>query len=498
MREIFTDKNFITAKLILVAKLLLILALLIFFVPLFVLPFFDHPSADDYICGYNLKNQGFWGYQSFIYDTWGGRFAATFAGAVLAKNNFLYNHYYLHSLLLVLMNIVAVFFLLAVINKHVLKDERLKRNFLFVALLFAALQYCVLVEPSTYIFWFSGAVTYQLPVILLQFQIGLWIIVLHTDKAFIKFISLVLLLLLVFIVNGFNELFIVAQGFILLLLFLSGLYKKLSKFFIALMLIGFITSSLIVVLSPGIHTRTDIIEPKGFLTGAIATGFHVAETLWSICRNPLTWIAFVTIFLYGNSSNERFRGYVFIKTCAKKRWLLPVLTILFAVIAVAIAVFGLKGGIIPDRYVNAIAVITLCFLLLLSFTEGVLANKIFKTYLLQTKLLLLVASIVALLANNYIKDGYKSLISAPVYHAIMNEREAVLKNAAGKHETVVLQTYDTALKEHLENDYSSSSKTLYDLVQQKPSFIFFNDDLATEYSTEILKAFYKVDSITVK
>jgi len=498
MRELLTDKNFITAKLIVVAKLLLILALIVFFVPLFVLPFFDHASADDYICGYHLATKGFWNYQSFIYNNWGGRFAATFTGALFAKNNFLYSHYYLHSLLLIILNITAVFFILAVINKLVLKDEQVKRNFVFAALLFTALQYCVLVEVSTYIFWFSSAVTYQLPIILLQFQIGLWIVALHTNNAIVKFLSLILLVLLVFIVNGFNELFIVTQVFVLSFVFFSNGYKKLSKSFIVLILISFITSSLIVVLSPGIHSRTDIIEPKSFFTGITAAGFHVAETLWGICRNPLAWIAFAVVFLYGNANNEKLCNYVLMQTCKKKRWLLPVVTVLFVVIAVAIAVFGLKGGIIPDRYVNAVVVVMLCFLLLLCFTEGVLAHKIFNTYSLQVKLFLLVASIIALLANNYIKDGYKSLISAPVYHAIMNERETILKNAAGKHEMAVLQTYDNALKDHLEKEYSSSPKTLYDLVQQKPSFIFFDDDLVTEYSIGTLKAFYKVDSISVK
>jgi len=109
-----------------------------------------------------------------------------------------------------------------------------------------------------------------------------------------------------------------------------------------------------------------------------------------------------------------------------------------------------------------------------------------------------VLSIICLLANNYIKDGYKSMIIAPLYNNIMNEREVILRNASGKNEKVSLETYDTALKDHLANDYSKSSKTLYDLVQQKPSFIFFNDDLATQYSTETLQAFYKVDSIIVK
>ena len=121
MREFLTDKDYIIAKLLLVAKIILALAFIVFFAPLFILPFFNHPCADDYICGYHLTTKGFWEYQSFIYNNWGGRFAATFIGALFAKNNWLYEHYYFHSLLLIVLNIASVFFTFSVINKYILK-----------------------------------------------------------------------------------------------------------------------------------------------------------------------------------------------------------------------------------------------------------------------------------------------------------------------------------------------------------------------------------------
>ena len=298
MREFLSDKNFITTKLLLGAKLLLILALLIFFVPLFVLPFFDHASADDYICGYHLSNKGLWDYQTFIYNNWSGRFAATFIGSMFARNNFLYDHYYFHSLLLIFLNVFSVFFLLAVLNRYILKDELVKKNFIWIGLLFLALQYCSIAEPSTYIFWFSSAVTYQLPVILLELQVGLWVMALHTNNAFLKITSCAKLILFVFIINGFNELFIIVQAFLLVIIFLSVAKKKLSKIFTLLLVLSFITSALLVLLSPGIQSRTSVIESKGFFVGITAVGFHVAETLWCLFKNPLSWLAIVIVFGY--------------------------------------------------------------------------------------------------------------------------------------------------------------------------------------------------------
>lgn len=499
MREFLSDKNFITGKFILVAKLLLVIALLIFFLPLFILPFFNHPCADDYICGTHLSTKGFWEYQSFIYNNWGGRFAATFVGSLFATDNYLYDHYWLHSVLLLLLYILSGLFMISTLNKYVLKDEAVQKNIAWICLLFVALQVCSLAEPSTFIFWFSSAITYQLPVVLLQLQVGLWIMILHTNKPLAKLPAYILLPLLMIVVNGFNELFIVVQAFLLLFVFLSGGQKKMPKLFTVIILLGFVASALIVLLSPGIHSRTAIIEPKGILVGIAAVGYHIAESLWSIGKNPIFWFAVIMLFVYGNYGRQKFRHLSLVKVFIKKRWLLPVMIIMFLMIAIGIAVIGLKGGIIPDRFVNAVITVSIVLLLVLAFAEGVVLERLQVNFLSTTlQLFIFFVAVVGLLANSYIKDAYKSLIAAPMYNTIMSERETKLKEAALNKQPAVVESYDASLKKYLQQDYGNSTKTLQDLVQQKPSFIFFEDDLTTEYSIETLQHFYSLDSIIVK
>lgn len=499
MREILTDKNYITGKVIILAKLLLVLSLVIFFAPLFILPFFNHPGADDYICGYYLNNRNFWEYQSFIYNNWGGRFAATFAGSLFAKGNFLYNHYWLHSLLLLILNITSVFFMLIVINKHILKDEWLKRNIALSGMLFFALQVCSLVEISTYIFWFSSAITYQLPVLLLQFQVGFWILLLHTAKSFLRLITFLVLPVLIFIINGFNELFIVVQAVLLLFVLLAGTRSRLPVVFVAVTVMAFVVSTFIVLRSPGIYLRADLINSKGLLTGMVAVAFHVSETLWSICKSPFSWLAIALAFLYGNDNRERFKQLNWVKTFHRKLWLMPVSIFLFLIASVGIAVAGLKGGIIPDRYVNGVICIALGWMLFYAFITGTVCRSLQVDLFSQNaKLLIPVLCFFALLGNAYIKDAYKNIISAPLYDTIMDEREAALKEAAMKGHRASLKSYNHALEEQLNKNYSNSTQTLYNLVQQKPSFLFFEDDLSTEYSIGTLRNFYKVDDIIVK
>ena len=499
MREFLTDRDYIISKLIIVAKLFLIIALVVFFAPLFVLPFFNHPCADDYICGYHLSKQGFWGYQSFIYNNWGGRFSATFTGSAFATDGFLYDHYYLHSLLLFFLNVASVFFTFNLLNKHVLKDERLQKNIVWICMLYMCLQFTCVVEVSTYHFWFSSAVTYQLPIILLQAEAGLWIVLLHSAKRAAKISAAIAMPLLVFLINGFNELFIVVQAFMLLLPMLSRAYKRLNTLLLVSIIIAFIASAFIVLLSPGIYERTAIIEPKGLLVGGVAVSYHVAEVLWSIFSTPLLWVVLLVTFLYANTRRDVFKDLLFARFFSGKRWLLPLIMLLFFVAMITVAVIGLKGGIIPDRYVNGIIIVMLSALLLMVFSEGVFSKHLdFRLFAKEIRLVLLFIYSVCVLSNTYIKDAYKSIVAAPLYSNIMKERAQALQQAAINNKPAVLNTYDTQMKLFLRRDYAGSTKTLYDLVQQKPLFIFFEDDLATEYSVNTLKAYYGVDSVVVK
>jgi Family of unknown function (DUF6056) len=500
MREIFTDKNFIRSKTLLVIKFFLIVSLIVFFLPLIILAFFNHPFADDYICGYQLAHTDFYTYQLSIYNHWGGRFAATFIGSLFAKNNFLYSHYYFHSLLLLAANFLSLLFAINALNKYFLKYHWKFWNGILVSLILFALEICSMVQLSTFIFWFSSAITYQLPIVLMQIEIALITIVIHTKNKTVRILYLILLPFLVFLINGFNELFIVVQLFLFLFVFYFGVHKKFPKPFISVVALLFIISAGIVVFAPGNISRNSIIEPKGIYLGAVAICYHSAETLWSILKNPFTWFTALIVFGYGKNCGERFANSLWLKKINKRKLAFPLIIIFFLLLSIGLAVAGLKGGVIPDRYLNAVAYFVLLLLLMYVFILGTNSNIELSLSKpdsakknLQYSLL-----IVGLLCNTYIVDAYKSVISAPLYNSIMNERESTLKLAAQNNTTAVVEDYNTAIEQHLNTDYKESSVTLRSLVAQKPPFLFFQDDLVTEYSINVLKNFFGVDSIVVK
>ncbi|MEP6684973.1 MAG: DUF6056 family protein, partial [Parafilimonas sp.] len=474
MREFFTDKNFIESKILVGAKFTLIVSLLIFFLPLIILPFFNHPCTDDFFCGYQLNSNGFIAYQSFIYKNWGGRFSATFAGSLFAYHNFLYNHYYLHSLLLLAFNFISIFFLVNTLHKFILKENNTLSKRLLVSILFLALEICSIPQCSTFIFWFSSAITYQLPIILIQIEISLFILFLNTNNKLLSSICFVALPLLVFITIGFNEFFIVVQLLLFLIAFFCTLQKKRSTFFVILIALAFIAGSAFLIFSPGNQVRLNDVVPKNFYIGIVSVAYHSFETLWSICRTPFVWFSVFAIFIYADQTKAQWQNNFYIRKISSKKWLPSVVLLIFLVVAVSLPVTALKGGLIPDRYVNAVSYFIVLLLIACFFIGGITSNsKVFSLQIVRKKILLYLLFSAGLLFNNYIIDAYKSIIIAPVYHTILSERESILKHASQQNKVAVVKDYNTALSGLLQTKYKTSTATFQQLIQQKPPLIFF-------------------------
>ena len=499
MREFLSDKNFIESKILLVAKFILIVSLLIFFLPLIILPFFNHPSTDDFFCGYNLNEKGFIAYQLFIYKNWGGRFAATFAGSLFAYHNFLYTHYYLHSLLLLSLNFVSTFFLVNTLHKFILKANNTLSKKILISAIFLALEICSLPECSTFIFWFSSAITYQLPIVLIQLEISLFILYLNSNNNFLRSICFVVLPLLVFITIGFNELFIVVQLLLFAIAFYFTTRKKRSTVFVILIALAFIAGSALLLFSPGNRVRLNDVVPKNFYIGIISVAYHSFETLWSICRTPFIWFAVFAIFVYADGAKAQWQTNIYVQKWSNKKWIPAITLLVFLVAAVSLPVTALKGGLIPDRYINAVSYFIVLLLTICFFIAGITSNqKIFAFPIVRKKIIFYLLFSAGLLFNNYIIDAYKSVIIAPVYNSILSERESTLKHASQQNKVAVVSDYDAAVSALLQTKYKTSTVTFQQLIQQKPPLLFFEDDLANDHSIDILKKYYRLDSIVVK
>lgn len=501
MREFLTDEKFIANKILILLKFLLVVALIFFFLPLVILPFFNHACTDDYVFGLHVNDLGLAEFQRFIYLKWGGRFSATFVIGLFVDNGFLYSHYYLHSLLLTGLNLFSALFLISAANKYIFK-ARIKGKALLIACICLALTICSVPEPSTFLFWFSSAVTYHLPLILLQTEIALIILLLNSGKKSTKVICSICVPLLIFVINGFNELFIIIQFPLLIATYYFDTATKLTKIYRALLLLVFLASAALVIFAPGNAIRSNLPPYKGFAIGCGVIIYHLTETCWSIFRNPLFWLCAVFAFIYGNYSKEKFQLQRWQRKLSQKKWMIPLFVAALPGIMIVGAVWGLKGGIVADRYINAVCYFTVLLIIFYAFLSGVQMKQFFQIDLNNTKVAILtyILIIVTLLSNAYIVDAYKSIIAAPVYNTIMKERESTLREASVSKSVAVLKTYDLSLSDHLQSDYVNYPYTLTHILKQRPPLLFFADDLESEenYSLKMLQQFYRVDSVVIK
>jgi len=206
----------------------------------------------------------------------------------------------------------------------------------------------------------------------------------------------------------------------------------------------------------------------------------------------------VTTFFAGNYFTYKNVDVFILSIYSKKKWLILFFVAVFIAVTVAIPVIGLKGGVIPERYLNAVIEITVILLLIYSFIAGTALKENISLLFIKAKYVWMLLFCVLILANNYTAEAYRNIIAAPLYSSIMNERETTLKEAANTKNIAYIKSYNTSLQQHLQKEYNRHTQTWLQLIKEKPSFLFFQDDIDLEKNYPTLKEYYQVDSIVIK
>ena len=499
MREFLSDRNFIIAKIEFGLKILLGFALVIFFLPLIVLPFFNHASADDYY-GLSFYKHGFLQYQYYIYNNWSGRFSAIFFASFFLRNGFLYDHYYLHSLLLLLLNFIATFLLFKLLNKYVLKKHLSKGVPLLCAFIFTALTILCSPETSSLLFWFSSTFVYYAGLIFLQLSILFFVLLLYSSNNIVRTICYIFLPLLVFVINGFSEVFVVMQLCLFVLLYYAGFRKRTSSLFFIVLIIFFTGSAVLSFAAPGNYIRAQAIPALQLKNGIVAIAFSAAEVMATIFKNPLAWFATAVIFITGCRNKEMVSKH-FKQKALCYLMIVCLLFFVFLLMAVIVGVIGLKGRIVPDRFLNMVCWFSLLLIFAAAYIGGISTKNnlfVFRFYKRELTAACYLILIVCLCCNNYISDAYKSMLSAPLYNTIITEQENIFKDASKNKTVAIVKTYDAALKELMQKKFPDASATYIKWAQQKPALIYNNNGDSDEQSILVLKKFYGVDSVVIK
>lgn len=477
-------------------KRVLFSAIIIFIIPFVLFAFWNFPSADDYMI-INKRNQfSFWELQGDVYHNWSGRYFATFVSCVFSYGGFLYSHYYLHALLLLLFIVLSWLFCLRQINKYLLSNTLSLSSLVLLSLLLLILEINIIPEPVTAFYWFSSAVTYQLPLIIMVFLAGMIIKLLFTSVN--KIVYFFIASLLIIVLNGCNEiitLFVLIHSTCLLGYNLF-IYKKIPLSLGGLYVLSIITACFL-LFSPGLLNRGALLGEGSFVS-AIGVAFIKFIILnWFFLKEPLWWFsAFFVILFFSN--NKPLLEQLFKNV---KGSLISLLVFYVASgLLIYIPVLYVSNGSLPLRSENI-----LCFLysLILLFIISIcISSKIKNTSFLNNALFsifyeykYLLFSILVFSTGN-MKTVTDSLLSGYFYNHIMKERLSLLENAKRRREyEVTFDDYKTAVAKKIKAYPVMNRQILKDIIANPPPIICFGGDL---YNVNYMKEFYEIKKLNIQ
>ncbi len=466
--------------------LLFIVSIVVFLLPLLILPFLNFPSTDDFYIPDLMRSMGFWEVQEYVYNNWGARFTFNFLSAFGNFNNFVLENYYLHSLLLILGQLLASVFFVHNLLKYLLNISISASQLWFLGLVFFMVQLVSLPEVSTWYFWFSSAITYSLPTTLVFFQLGLLFRYFRKKE----FWSIVVISILIFISIGSNEVFVVIQGIIFFVLAILTFRKKESFGLILPFVLVLGLSAGLYFLSSGNQYRFGIIPSKNPMFYVLSIAVQFPIIFWSIFKNPLFWFFGFTVFMvlkpYQESIMSRFGNnlkYILFAFFA------------FLILTILIPVIGLKGSMLPLRLVNVLVMFSLLFSLMVFVLFLLKYSKAAEPVFFPTISKYFVAFFILILfANHFTADSYQSLISAYYRSKIPTEQFEAMKRAGEGKGVLIVKNYHCELKEITEN----KNVTLSKIIENKPKFLMDLNYFENEGTKEFFKNYYQIEKIIIE
>jgi len=472
-------------------KKFLFVAVAVFILPFILFSFWNVPSADDYMIIDKKSQFSFWQLQSSVYHNWTGRYFATFVSSAFSYSGFLYSHYYLHSLLLFSLTVFSWLFCLIQINRHLLSEQISLSSLAILSLLLLIAEINIIPEPVTAFYWFSSAVTYQLPMIILIFLAGIIIKFLFTSSN--KIICFIIACILNILLNGCNEmitLFLLICSACLVLYYIFT-YKKVSFSLISLFAVNII-SACFLLFSPGIANRSSKLGEGSFISGIGVAFVKFIILNWYFLKEPLWWflVFFTCLFVY---KNKYLLSSIF--TIVKKISIpFSIAVYLASGLLIYIPVLYVTNGSLPVRAENIICFLySLILLCLISiYIIGKINNASFSVFYEYRYLLF---SILIFSTAN-MKMVTDSLLSGYFYHSIMKERLNQFENAKRLHEhEITFDDYETAVDKKIKEHPAANRQMLRDIIVKPPPIICFGNDL---YDVNYLKELYGIKELNIR
>lgn len=473
----------------------LLVCAIVYLLPFFIFSFWNHLAADDYFIGVKKQSENFWSIQYFNYMNWNGRYAAIFSATVLVFSNLLYDMSDFIGVYFLTATLLSLFYLLFQINRYVLCRAISRLTLFTAALVLLIAELNVIPQPATQFYWFSGAVTYQQPLIWLFLLAGTVIGIFFSSTSKYLYIPLAVFLLVCML--GYNEMLTI--WFLLWSTALAFFYlstNKTNKRLILSMMACSYMAAFVLLLAPGNFSRAGIFErsPAIIIAGISSVKFVISN--WFFLKEPLWWFL-LFILILNTRLKQQLAAHSFFRYLTALQFI-P-LMVLYAALGILtyFPILYVSNGSIPYRMENGVCFLNSLLLIFVLFLKSPLpAHSGVASLVYKYRFLFISAGI--FLTTNMEKVA-QTLISGFFYNQVMEERLAKLHTGSlKKHSVIRLDSYDLAVERKINDRFPKGTrKTLQEALFKKPPLLFFTDDLKNRNDILLLQNYFRVDTIVV-
>ncbi|MBX3255933.1 MAG: hypothetical protein KF862_17495 [Chitinophagaceae bacterium] len=487
------NRFFITNKIFFLCTAIALLTLL----PFVILSFFSHAGADDYLMQGIYEQSGFWQTQKNLYANWNGRFFANFLQILGIKYKLVTSYYFVFSLVLFLLTYFAAFYLVKTLNRFILGNSLSSGQIIQTGFIGLMLNIYLLANTGENFYWYSAALIYQMPVIILLLLFSL-LVKRFTATGRKNVRQDVMICLLLALIAGCNETIAVTM-IVLLTVTLLFLYKINSRHLKIAGIYGLVmlAACSIIYLTSGIQNRQKFMNTEtGYLSIFAITGFRAFSVFYYLFREPLFWVAALGCFLQGIRT-VTFPVYLNLKKIAICFLLAPLI-----VAGTLLPLMVLSKGAFPDRALNNIIVTAACLVLLLCF----LAGQWFTTYQRNERIFSILSSVmpiffsIALVCSACQVNAWKSVCSGYFYARVLHERDRLFANARQHEQTAIqINTYPEDAAQQVQQVFPHGTfQSLHNICVQKPYSIPFFNEAEEQGAASLYAVYYGIDQITIR
>ena len=480
------------------------LLIMIGLLPFVLLAFLNNMALDDYLYYQLFQADGFFGAQRYLYAHWAGRYTSTFILGCFIRLNLPARYPWLPTLLYFAATWGAICHLLSTVYMLLLQGHLLtgRVRILPAGLLLFFLFLYVQADIATGFYWFSAMVVYQTAFILFLLLVASLIRRFNAPDS--PSTRDLLLFLLTLLIIGCNELMTVFLPLFLVALILAcRFFDRPTPRWLWVCLGMAVSMGVLIFFTSGVMTyrHKEMNAHTGYLTVLPIVGFQTIAVLYYIFKEPLFWLAVVSLFVLGSRISENWPAPSALAPFRRKNIFLPGLLTLLLLIGLSLTAFliGSRGSI-PPRTLNNLSDITTCCLLGLCFLAGVNqgARRPFAATPRPSRAIQLAILVAVVLASVNYLSAWKSVVSGYFYHAVIADRDRQLRAAQAEHRhTILLTAYDTALQEKINQVFPHGIfETVHDIMLQKPPLLFYYDGAGT--GDPSYAHFYGLDSIILR